>query len=655
MKTRLFSVLLVVLVCLSFITPYSVLAEGYDMYCPNCGTIQLQGVITEHAYCPNCGCYLASFSTGGGETRGGGAGRIETAKEYYTEPSSGGTGNLYNGGSTNYYSIVDQTNNTLNYTTYNTVNNNYTYNTYNYTTYNYNNTYNYYTYNINNTYYYVQNYYTYVVISYPVSNDVSVSTTYENVILYYQLPDGRNSYDLTVSDVWGEYFIYDVVNYDLVAEDDGVTLALYHLDGDLKDSSSNNMPALTSNYTNFADSKFSQGFYVTYTNTVTSSNQVFSFPDELISKLSNCDEWTIEYMFKSSQSPNWIWGNINFGLSYFYTEQYNWMTFEYKDGKLYFYYNGTGVKFNNYSTYWSAYSAALRYERTDVSQYNGFASSVTGYGSDTIINVSSSNSSYSVVYTSGSNEFKDKAIWIATQCRVLNNQYILLDEIRVSSAALYDESGYTTSSQPFDTNLVLVLPENGIESQVAVKSNVDVSDIRVGGVRPTYPSNGDVYVYLEDNVVKDIQQYQSDGWYSVDASIYIDGSWISLSGYDMSDYGNDDEYDDGGSDPEATPSPSATPEPTLPPSTPETGDGDGDLDLSGLIDLIVSLLGGLVDLFTAVISSLISLFQSLLTMASGFSEFLTASFGYLPSDVLNVLGAGVVLMIILAVIKFIRG
>ena len=234
---------------------------------------------------------------------------------------------------------------------------------------------------------------------------------------------------------------------------------------------------------------------------------------------------------------------------------------------------------------------------------------------------------------------------------------IVFDEIRFSSKVLYT-SNYTPSSQPFDTNSVLVLPDSGIENQIAVKSNISVSDFRVGGVRPTYPSNGYTYVYLEDSVVKDVQQYQNDGWYSVDAALYLDGEWIQLKEMDLSDYGNDDELTPTvtpSPDPvDPTPSPSDNPDPTLPPSTPETGDGDGD-DSGSIFDLIKSLFGGIGDLLTSVISGLLSLFKSILTMASGFSEFLTASFGYLPADVLNVLGAGVVLMIVLAVIKFIRG
>ena len=144
--------------------------------------------------------------------------------------ASGGAGRKYSG-QTSYYTTLDIDNHliynpvTNNYNTYNTVNYNYDYNIYNFTTNEYN--------------YYVQNNYTYV--SYFIVDNDQQSYYYE---IYYQLPDGRNSYDLTAEDVWGQYFIYDVTNYDYVAEDDGKTLALFHFDGDLKDSSANNCMAV---------------------------------------------------------------------------------------------------------------------------------------------------------------------------------------------------------------------------------------------------------------------------------------------------------------------------------------------------------------------------------------------------------------------------
>lgn len=139
--------------------------------------------------------------------------------------------NSYSSTTTSYdnrtYSLVKNVNNTLSvyspitnsYTTYNSVSYNNNYNTYNFVTNEYN--------------YYITNNYTYV--SYYITNNYTNEDSYYEI--YYEMPDGRNSYTLEKEDIWGEYLIYDIVTYDKVAEDDGKTLALYHFNGDTKDYS----------------------------------------------------------------------------------------------------------------------------------------------------------------------------------------------------------------------------------------------------------------------------------------------------------------------------------------------------------------------------------------------------------------------------------
>lgn len=113
-----------------------------------------------------------------------------------------------------YYDFADRsyTVNTYDYT-YNTTNNYYEYN--------------YYTYNISYTY---NNTY----VTYIGSSAEYQPTEYE---LYYELPDGRSSADLTAADIAGLSFeFYDVVNYAKSATDTSLR-ALYHFDGDTDDSS----------------------------------------------------------------------------------------------------------------------------------------------------------------------------------------------------------------------------------------------------------------------------------------------------------------------------------------------------------------------------------------------------------------------------------
>lgn len=203
---------------------------------------------------PNCAYYQKHMSIANdilyhrdqGVT-GGSPSRSNTAtvpKNYYTTNNNSSTTNYntVNSGTTNHYSTINTTNKTLNYTTYNQTTNNYVRNTYNYTNYTYNYDYNYYTVNVDNSTHYVIDNVNYITVLYPTGETVKDESgndvpEYDYTDIYYQLPDGRNSYDLSASDVWGTYFVYNVTSCEKVAEDDGTTLGLWHLDGDLKDSS----------------------------------------------------------------------------------------------------------------------------------------------------------------------------------------------------------------------------------------------------------------------------------------------------------------------------------------------------------------------------------------------------------------------------------
>jgi hypothetical protein len=230
-----------------------------------------------------------------------------------------------------------------------------------------------------------------------------------------------------------------------------------------------------------------------------------------------------------------------------------------------------------------------------------------------------------------------------------SKQSIIFDELRISNQALYTDS-YTPSSQPFDTNLVLVLPSSGESGNIAVKSNVAASGLRVGGVRPTYPTDGYVYVYLENDVVKDIQQYQTDGWYSVDACIYQDDSWSQLSGMNLASYAliDDDDGDNSSSSDGSDPSSGSD-------SSGNSSGGDSSDNGSTLGNLISSVFGGVVDAISAALKALLDIFSSLIEFCTGFGSFLASAFEFIPSEIITVITAGITLIVILAIIKFIRG
>ena len=116
--------------------------------------------------------------------------------------------------------------------------------------------------------------------------------------------------------------------------------------------------------------------------------------------------------------------------------------------------------------------------------------------------------------------------------------YSFYDELRISEGALYT-GNYTPASAPFDLPNVLVLPTVGDSDfgTIAIKSFIDVADYRIGGVRPSYPKQGDVYISLSaEKKVTSCQQYQSGSWVEVDGSIYYVNEgfrWYPLDGFDM--------------------------------------------------------------------------------------------------------------------------
>ena len=144
---------------------------------------------------------------------------------------------VYNDNSqTSYYKAISYNNTNNTFSVYSPTNNNY--NTTNELYYSPSFDAYYYTTTVNEqTYYnYVYEGDTYVTYIVDVPENPNENRYFE---VYFELPDGRNSFNLSAEDVHGEYFIYDIILYDYVPEDDGVTLGLWHLDGDLSNCSVN--------------------------------------------------------------------------------------------------------------------------------------------------------------------------------------------------------------------------------------------------------------------------------------------------------------------------------------------------------------------------------------------------------------------------------
>lgn len=504
----------------------------------------------------------------------------------------------YNTGDTVYTSIVEY-NSTSNSYTYNHINNN-TYNNYNITEINYNNEYNTYEFVTDNEYnFYITYSPTYVtVMYYDTGTQQNIKNDY-----YYQLPDGRSSFDLTADEVWGTYFLYNAVNYNEVVEDDGKTLGLFHLDGDLKNSAAVNtslVPTVTSQ--TYANGKFDLSLSQTCVDKV-SRNISFNYPSNTII----LEFWRYySSLCYNSSGQSVSLSNIQPGFI--------------RDYKAYE--ELVSVPTDSWHHYLIWKSGTTYYLFIDGRQ----SISLTGFPniSNTVYSTTKDSYDYYLVYSSS---------------------VYRVDEIRMLSKFPYSSTNFTPQSQPFDTNLVLVLPETGNLNDIAVKSNTPVTSLRVGGVRPTISTSGDVYVYLEDDIVKDVQQYQTDGWYSVDASIYERDSWVTLKDKDLSSYTiTEDDFPsvDNPSDEDNE----------------NTDDEDKD-ETTGLLSSIMEkitgfftglldvLFGGILDLITVITDNLTGIIDGF----TGIIGLLGDLFGFLPQEMISVLTSGLAVIIIVVIIK----
>lgn len=560
---RFLSVLMVMMILCSLFTISTFAAD--NNHCPNCGgqlhfldiDIGIAGVTTYA--CDSCGRHYATGSVFGhrwyqvgrtGQPVSGGA-SVETPKQYYTAPSSGsgGTDTTYNGGTTSYYSVMNTQNNTLNFTTYNKTTNNYTQNNYTYNNYTYNNEYNYYTYNIENHNYYVTNNYTYVTVVYPDgTKDENGNDNYESVDIYYKLPDGRNSYDLKADEIYGTYLTYNVTGAEKVLEDDGITLGLWHLDGTLQDSSAN-----VGKYTFYSDATTFVDVELDDWGKAISGSTPYDFG---VSGFTGGSPHSVEfrcYVASASETAK-IYLPYTFTRQYTLDSDYAYVDVSCTSKTLtfndHYYINIPANQWNSVYLYSSGSSLLVYVNGSPVSYYfYTRTDNVPTYVNGKLTNYRALNDSNWFIVS----DIIETNFSIFGDFTFSGGTKFTLDEFRLSNSQLYDGT-YLPSSQPFDTNSVLIRPENPAENDIVVMSNIPVADYRIGGVRPTYPVTGSTFIYLENDVVQSIQQYQGDGWVSVDAFIWQDGEWKNLLKYNFADL-KFEEPDD------PTPSPSPSPDP----------------------------------------------------------------------------------------------
>lgn len=669
----------------------------YVTDCHDCGAM----FVGTHSKCSKCGSSnVSTMKRLGGGVAGGGAGRATSSKKYYTgtsSSSSGSTSTSYtyvaNSGNTSNYSILNTTNKTFNYSY-----DNRSY-TYNYNNYTYNNYYDYYTINIDNSRtYYVTNNYTYYTIYYPTGEvyetDGNSVDEYGSVDIYYELPDGRNSYNLTTDDIWGQYFNYTVSGAERVAEDDGVTLGLWHLDGDYTNSAYNQTITPSFDSTDFRtiDDNWGLGLYVPGTflptfKSTDSKNFTIEFRVYNGSKSyirlpfykgytyktkgtyhTTCS-WTdknyvttqvgaydSEYYFDSDCTQTYLYKTVQADPIYLSGSGWVSVSLVCNDGDFKVFINGQeqSLTYTESAPYTLYYKRIKCYNATDsTSDEDHSTYFVVDY-------VTSGTSNMTTTPSNPSNLFNNTFSGVDYSPKI----YIkgVLDELRYSSSALYT-TNYNPSLQPFDTNLVQVRPSSPSENDIVVYTDgVEVSDYRIGGVRPTYPTSGYVWLNITDEYKCDsVQIYNGSAWVAVTAEIYSGGEWSDVAKFDFEnccfvketvDTGGDSGGDSGdsGSGGDSGDSGSGT----------DTSDSSlwdklfGGLAgaVSAIFKGLLSVLATFVEGFASVVSTLTDLFTSLVGLGGQFGDFLGVFFGWLPSEITALLSLSITLGIVMAVIRF---
>lgn len=275
--------------------------------------------------------------------------------------------------------------------------------TYNYTTYNY----------------YTWNYYiNYTSITY-IGQTEEYNKYYE---VYYELPDGRDSADLTKEDLEQLNLSIDVIPYGRSADDTSLR-SLYHFDGDTKDSS----------YWNYCtDFTWNRGASLTYMDAGVFDGALYLDENEhdfTLTLPSNilADDFTFQFRYYQSATPAPV-----------------------SDSALYF---GSSV----------------------LARFNGSSILTGGNGEMAVIPVGTWNeicvSRESGIYRYYLNGVQIRSGSLTTSFGntirfVFGNQqqtYKYIDEMRFVNKAVYGSaSTYECSAVPFDTNLTLVLPDSQI-------------------------------------------------------------------------------------------------------------------------------------------------------------------------------------------------
>lgn len=437
---------------------------------------------------------------------------------------------------------------------------------------------------------------TFVTVNYEYNTVNNVSNSYGDVtnVYYYELDDGRNSYTLTVSEALGIASGYDVTNYVLVP-DDPDTLSLQHFNDNYDDSSAYGRSFYSENRsTIYVDSldfgkavKLSSGSaagvsisdITSYSSLQIDFRAYFDSKDSLTVWMGDTclyghiparkskynqevpysdDNESVTFTasqgdsygftdakYITSISSSWSTNYsplASYNLDTVFSSDYGAFTESF--GPYQFTYGSERKGVRGSSTYQSSgkYSGSgtkEHYKYADVKQpFNGSSVPCTvdlGNFLNQWVNLRIVLSGGNIYYfvngdSAGSGSF---SVPVGNDIFIRSLGTVYLDELRVSSGSLVNTSSYTLSTAPYDTNMVLALPDTLSPMTIYVRHQTPVNGWRIGGVRPSAPATGFFYLPLHsDYTGSQPQIYDGSNWIDVDAVVSADGvSAVTVIGY----------------------------------------------------------------------------------------------------------------------------
>lgn len=286
---------------------------------------------------------------------------------------------------------------------------------------------------------------------------------------------------------------------------------------------------------------------------------------------------------------------------------------------------------------------------------------------DDVCMVSSSTSSYDafcVGHNISTNDFSYTSLLTSSswgfECDVLDSNFEKYDD---TTCTIFDTNGTTTGTMyryfvvfgnqygsmffPFGKD-VTIYRDMSTFNQVNVTKTYSPTTYITDSFN-SYNTSNDNSISTSVNQITNSVSNNSSSYSSSSSSYYnyVDNGYVDNSSMItntttvINNYYNDDNGGGGGDNP---------------------SDPDSPLDWSDLIELLKNLLEAIGAVIVGIFEGLISMITqvldaigSIVSNLDGFTEFLSALFGFLPSPVPEVIAAGFSLCILCAVIKFLRG